>query len=56
MANNIVLCTVTAADVRNVLKMMWKETSMDRFKGILLLLQTGLLCRIEILLHTEISF
>ena len=32
MANNIVLCAVTAANSRNVLKMMWRETSITRFK------------------------
>jgi hypothetical protein len=32
MANNIVLGTVTAADARNVLKMMWRGTSIARFK------------------------
>ena len=39
MANNIVLCTVTAANDRNVLKMIWTGTSMVRFNT----LKTGLL-------------
>ena len=32
MANNVVLCTVTAANSRNALKMMWRGTSITRFK------------------------
>jgi len=32
LTNNIFLSTVTAANARNVLKMMWRETSMARFQ------------------------
>jgi hypothetical protein len=33
MANYVVLCSVTVANARDVLKMMWRETSVVRFKG-----------------------
>jgi hypothetical protein len=54
MANNIVLCTLTAANGRNVLKMMWRDFYGPFLGGIILVLQTGLLYRIEVLLRTGI--